>query len=61
MSPLAGRFTRKHNIGESVSVAMLRPFVSIFQARIVMCSAGRYRANAFASKHREETDPSELR
>lgn len=39
---------------------MLRPFVSIFQMRIERCNAGQYRANAFASKHPEETDPSEL-
>lgn len=41
-------------------MAMLRPFVSIFQVRLVRYSAGQYRTNAFASKHREETDPSEL-
>lgn len=39
---------------------MLRPFVSIFQMRIERCNTGQYRANTFASKHPEETDPSEL-
>lgn len=41
-------------------MAMLRPFVSIFQMRIERGSTGQYRANAFASKHPEETEPSEL-
>lgn len=42
-------------------MAMLRPFVSIFQVRIARCGARQYRANVFPSKHQEETDPSELR
>jgi len=41
-------------------MVMFRPLVGIFQVRVVRCSAGQYRANAFASKHREATDLSEL-